>query len=237
MLDTLEKLLIESPVLALFIIFWIGAVTSLSSCTAVRLPIVLGYVVASGGSRKRSLLLTCLFVLGLVIGYVLIGAAVAFVGGMVHQLLYTNKVIFWASGGLLFVAGALLSGLISPGPLPSRWQRIGARLDGACAAGAFVLGLLFGLLTMPACPLCGAGLIVLGGVVAAKNLSLYGLAMFASFGLGQALPIAAIGVLTTILRPGLINSLRRYLCSVEQHVQLLCGNLLMVLGIYFVIVG
>lgn len=237
MLETLERLLTESPILALFIIFWIGAVTSLSSCTAIRLPIVLGYVGASAHSRKRSLLLTALFLLGLVISYVLIGAAAAFVGGMVHQLLDTSKVIFWASGVLLFVAGALVSGLISPGLLPDRWRRIGARLDRARGAGALVFGLLFGLLTMPACPLCGAGLIVLAGIVAAKGLSLYGLAIFASFALGQGLPLAAIGVLTTIVKPGLVNWLRTRLCSVEQYSQLLCGNLLMVLGIYFIIVG
>jgi len=236
-LDTLGKLLIESPVLALLVIFWIGAVTSLSSCTAIRLPIVLGYVAASGRSRKHSLLLTALFLLGLVVSYVLIGAAAAFVGGMVRELLNTSKVAFWALGVLLFVAGALLSGLISPGLLPSRWRHIGGRLDRARAAGALVLGLFFGLLTMPACPLCGAGLIVLAGIVAAKSLSLYGLAMFASFALGQGLPLAAIGVLTTIVKPGLINWLRTRLCSVEQHGQLLCGNLLMVLGIYFIVVG
>jgi len=236
-LDTLEKLLLESPILALFIIFWIGAVASLSSCTAIRLPIVLGYIVASGGSRKRSLLLTASFFVGLVVSYVLIGAAAAFLGGVVHQLLLTSKVIFWISGALLIVAGAMVSGLIGPNLLPGRWQHIGARLDRARTAGALVFGLLFGLLTMPACPLCGAGLIVLAGIVAAKSLSWYGLAMFASFALGQSLPVVAIGVLTTIIRPGLINRLRTSLCSVEQHIQLLCGNLLMVLGIYFIIVG
>jgi cytochrome c biogenesis protein CcdA len=236
-LDTLERLLTESPVLALFVIFWIGAVSSLSSCTAIRLPIVLGYVAASGGSRKRSLLLTVLFLVGLVISYVLIGAAAAFVGGFAHQLLDTTKVIFWASGALLFVAGAMISGLISPSLLPSRCRRIGDRLDWMRAPGALVFGLIFGLLTMPACPLCGAGLIMLAGVVATKSLSLYGLAMFASFALGQGLPIVAVGVLTTIIKPGLIQRLRMRMCSVEQHLQLLCGNLLMVLGIYFIVVG
>jgi len=236
-LDALKKLVIESPILALLVIFWIGAVASLNSCTAVRLPIVLGYVGASGGSRKRSLFLTGLFLAGLVVSYVLIGAAVAFVSGAVSQLLHTSKVIFWISGALLIVAGALISGLISPGLLPSRWQHIGVRLDRARPLGALIFGLLFGLLTMPACPLCGAGLIVLGGIAAAKSLSLYGLAMFASFALGQTVPVMAVGVLTTILRPGLIRRLRTRLCSAEQHIQLLCGNLLIVLGIYYIIVG
>lgn len=237
MLDTLEKLLIESPGLALGVIFWIGAVTSLSSCTAIRLPIVLGYVAGSGQSRKRSLLLTMLFLFGLVASYVAIGAAVASVGGMVNQLVNTSKVIFWGAGALLIVAGASATGLISPALLGNRWGRIGARLERTRALGALVLGFVFGLLTMPACPLCGAGLIVLAGIVAAKSLSLYGLAMFASFALGQGLPLAAIGVLTTIVKPGLVNWVRTHLCSVEQHGQLLCGNLLIVLGIYFIVVG
>ncbi len=237
MLETLDKLLTESPVSALLVIFWIGAVTSLSSCTAIRLPVVLGYVGASVHSRKRSLLLTALFLLGLVISYVLIGAAAAFMGGMVHQLLNTSKVIFWVCGVLLFVGGALISGLISPNLLSGRWRRMAVRLERARGVGALAFGFLFGLLTMPACPLCGAGLIVLAGIVAAKGLTPYGLAIFASFALGQGLPLAATGVLTTILKPGLMNWLRTRLCSVEQYTQLLCGNLLMVLGIYFVVVG
>jgi thiol:disulfide interchange protein DsbD len=236
-LDTLGKLLTESPVLALVVIFWIGAVASISSCTAIRLPIVLGYVAASGGSRKRSLLLTASFLAGLVVSYVLIGAAAAFVGGVVRQLLQTSKVIFWVSGILLFIVGALVSGLISPSLLPGRWRSVAGHLERARTAGAVVFGLLFGLLTMPACPLCGAGLIMLAGIVAAKSLSWYGLAMFASFALGQGLPVVAIGVLTTMVRPGVINRLRTSLCSVEQHIQLLCGNLLMVLGIYYIVVA
>lgn len=223
--------------MALFVIFWIGAITSLSSCTAIRLPIVLGYIGASVHSRKRSLLLTAMFFLGLVVSYMLVGAAAASVGEMVQRLLHTSKAIFWASGVLLLVAGALISGLIGPGLLPGRWQRIGVWMDRTRGAGALAFGLLFGLLTMPACPLCGAGLIVLAGIVADKGLSPYGLAMFASFALGQALPIVALGALTALVGPELVNWVRTRLCSAEQHTQLFCGNLLMVVGIYFIIVG
>jgi cytochrome c biogenesis protein CcdA len=236
-LETLQELLTKSPAFALLVIFWIGAVTSLSSCTAVRLPIVLGYVGASTRSRKRSLILTALFLIGLVVSYVLIGAAAGFMGDMVHQLLNSSKVIFWACGASLLIAGALTSGLLGPGVLSGRRQRIAAWLDRARGAGALVFGVFFGLLTMPACPLCGAGLIVLAGFVAAKGLSLYGLAMFASFALGQGLPLVAVGVLTTILGPGLVDWVRTRLCSAEEHAQLFYGNLLMVLGIYFIVVG
>jgi cytochrome c biogenesis protein CcdA len=233
----LEKLMSESPVWALLILFWTGAVASLSTCTAIRLPIVLGYVGASGRSRRRSLFLTTMFLLGLVAGYVLVGEAAAFVAGFVRNLLHASKLIFWLSGTTLFVAGVLVSGMISPGLLPRRWEHLAGRLEHARPAGALLFGLLFGLLTMPACPLCGAGLITLATLVAAKGLSLYGIALFVSFALGQGLPLVAIGVLTTIVRPDLVNRLRTRLCSIDQRIQLFCGNLLMVVGLYLVIVG
>ncbi len=237
MLDKLETLIVESPAFALVIIFWIGAVASLTSCMAIRLPIVLGYVATSGDSKRRSLAVTFSFLVGMVVSYVLIGAAAAFVGGAVGKLLQTSKIAFWVTGTLLLVIGVLVSGLINPGSLSERWQKIAARLERMRVAGAILLGLLFGLLMMPACPLCGAGLIVLAGVVMTKSLSWYGLAMFASFALGQGLPVVAVGTLTALLRPGLISVLRKGLCSVDQHVQLLCGNVLVVLGIYFIVVG
>jgi len=236
-LERLEILLGESPVLALAIVFWVGAVASLSSCAAIRLPIVLGYVAAAGGPRRRSLLLTALFLVGLVASYALIGSAAAFLGGIVHRLLLTNKFIFWIAGLSLVATGILVSGTMSTGLLPQRWRDVGARLERARPAGALLFGFLFGLLLMPACPLCGAGLIVLAAVVAAKNLSLYGIAVFISFALGQGLPIAAVGVLTALAKPDLLKRLRKRLCSIDQRVQLLCGNLLTVLGLYFIIVG
>ncbi len=72
-------------------------------------------------------------------------------------------------------------------------------------------------------------------VLVAFSLSLF--AIFASFALGQGLPMVAVGVLTTIVKPDLVNRLRTRLCSIDQRIQLFCGNLLMILGLYFVIVG
>jgi cytochrome c biogenesis protein CcdA len=236
-MENLERLLSDSPMLALCIVFWIGAVASLSLCTAIRLPIVLGYVAAVGNSRKRSLLLTALFLAGLVLGYVLIGTAAAFIGGTVRGLLRASQFVFWATGFVLILVGILASGVIGPGLLPQRLRRISAALDRASPMGALVLGALFGLLTMPACPLCGAGLIVLAGSVATLNLPLCGVPVFISFALGQGLPLVAVGVLTAIVKPNLIRRLRARLCSIEQQIQLLCGNLLIVLGIYFIVVG
>lgn len=227
----------ESPGTALFAVFWAGAAASLTSCTVIRLPVLLGYVAGSGDSKKRSLILTSLFTLGLIVSTVLIGVTVALAGGLTHGLLHINKFIFWGLGVVLLLAGANVLGLLSPRLVPQKWRHIGDRLNRAGPVGTFLFGAFFGMLVMPACPCCGAGLIVLAGIVAAKNLALYGMALFASFALGQGLPVFAVGVLTGLMKPDLIKRLRNHMCSIEQRIQLLAGNLLIVLGLYFIVVG
>lgn len=235
--STIERLFSESPP-ALLVVFWIGAVASLSSCTVLRLPVVLGYVAGSGGPKLRSLALTVLFTLGLVLVYIALGAITAFTGGFIHGVVGINKYVFWFLGAVLFMMGLIVSGLLSVRFLPKGCRRIAEGLSTAGYAGAFLFGGLFGLLVMPACPCCGAGLLVLAGITVAQNMSWsYSLAVFASFALGQSFPVLAIGVLTSLLKPDLLRKMRSRMCSIEQRVQLVSGNVLMVLGIYFVVVG
>ena len=218
-------------------VFWVGAVASLGSCLVVRLPVVMGCVAGSSTSKSRGLVLTALFVLGLVLSYVLLGAITAFMGGMINKVLLLNKYIFWLLGITLFAAGVWISGLLSLRSLPDQCQRIENRLHRGGLVGTFLMGIFFGLLVMPACPCCGAGLLILAGVVVAQDLSVYGLLVFASFGLGQSLPVLAIGVLTGLVKPDLVKRLRTRMCSIEQRIQLIAGNVLMILGVYFVVVG
>ncbi len=237
MISTVGTVISESPVWALFVVFWVGAVASLGSCLLVRLPVVMGCVAGSGDSKKRGLVLTGLFVLGLVISYTLLGAVTAFMGELINKVLVLNKYIFWLLGITLFGTGIWISGLLSLRSLPDQCERIGDRLKRSGSLGTFLMGFFFGLLAMPACPCCGAGLLILAGVVVAQNLSVYGLLVFASFGLGQSLPVLALGVLTGLVKPDLVRRLRKRMCSIEQQIQLIAGNALMILGVYFIVVG
>lgn len=235
--STIERLFSESPP-TLLVVFWIGAIASLGTCTVVRLPVVLGYVAGSGGLKLRSLALTVLFTLGLVLIYIALGALMAFAGGFVHGIVGINKFVFWFLGVVLFVMGLIVSGLLSVSFLPRGCRRIAEGLGTAGYAGAFLFGVLFGLLVMPACPCCGAGLLVLAGITVAQNMSWsYSLAVFASYALGQSFPVLLIGALTSLLKPDLLRKMRSRMCSIEQRIQLVAGNVLMVLGIYFVVVG
>lgn len=236
-ISTIDRLIGESPVWALFVVFWIGAVASVSSCTAIRLPVVIGYVAGAGSSKKRAILLTCLFAAGLAVSCVLTGVAMMTVGGAAGKLLNLNKYLYWFLGGLLIVVGVFVSGLVNVRLLPEKWQNLGPRLQKASLAGAGLLGVVFGLLVVPACPCCGAGLLVLAGIAVAKKLSVYGLLLFVSFALGQSLPILAVGVLTALVKPDVIDRARARICSLEERIHLIAGNVLMVVGIYLIVVG
>ncbi|UCD48851.1 MAG: sulfite exporter TauE/SafE family protein [Phycisphaerales bacterium] len=237
MISTLDKAVSESPAWALLTVFWIGAIASLSSCTVIRLPVVMGCMAGPGTSKKRGVVLTALFCLGLVVSYVLLGWITAFAGEVVHKVLALNKYVFWFLGVVLFGAGVWISGLLSLRSLPDQWQTNGGRLRRGGALGTFLLGGLFGLLETPACPCCGAGLLVLAGVVVSKELSSFGLLVFASFALGQSVPVLAVGVLTGLVKPDFVRRVRTRICSIEQRIQLIAGNVLMVLGVYLIVVG
>lgn len=210
---------------------------SLSSCMAVRLPVVIGYVAGVGSSKKRAIALTCLFGAGLTLSYVLLGMVMTTAGGVAGKLLALNKYFFWFLGGLLIVAGLFVSGLLSVHLLPEKWHGLGPKLHTATLPGAALLGFVFGLLLVPGCPSCGGGLLILAGIVVAKKLSVYGVLLFLSFALGQSVPVLAVGVLTGLMKPNVIDRARTRICSLERRIQLIAGNALVIVGIYLIVVG
>lgn len=237
MISTVDRLINESPAWALLIVFWIGAMASLGSCMAVRLPVIIGYVAGIGSSKRRAIIQTCLFGAGLTLSYVLLGMVMTTAGGVAGKLLGLNKYFFWLLGGLLIVTGLLVSGLVSVHLLPEKWRGLGPKLHMASLPGAALLGFVFGLLLVPGCPSCGAGLLILAGIVVAKKLSVYGVLLFLSFALGQSMPVLAVGVLTGLMKPNVIDRARTRICSLERRLQLIAGNALVVVGIYLIVVG
>ncbi len=216
--------------------FAAGMAASLSLCAVVRLPIVLAYVAGAAGSKRHGVILSVLFVSGLIAGTALLGLTAGPPDEGLRAILYLNKVLFWLLGAGLFVTGVLLSGLINPHLLPARGQQVAKHLVKTGSAGAFLLGCALGLLQTPACPNCGSAIQTLVEVAAGSSLS-HGALLFAGFAAGQGLLMLAVGVLTSLVMPELLRKLRTWMCSIEQRIQLLAGNVLMILGIYFVIVG
>ncbi|HNS20462.1 MAG TPA: cytochrome c biogenesis protein CcdA [Sedimentisphaerales bacterium] len=222
--------------MALLPAFIAGTAVSLGLCAVVRLPIVFAYVAGAARSKRHGFSLAMLFVAGLVVGTVLLGMTAASGHEGLRSILWFTRYLLCALGVALFLVGVLVSGLINPHLLSERGQRIAQRMGKADSLGAVLLGCAFGLLQTPACPHCGTAIQALAEMAAAGP-GLRGIGLFAAFGAGQSVVILAVGVLTTLTMPNLLRFLRTRMCSVEQRVQLLAGNVLMVLGVYFVIVS
>ncbi len=235
-INTIQEALAEAPIIAIFIVFWSGALASLSSCTIVRVPVVLGYVTGTTDSKRKSVLLTLLFVSGLTISYTIFGILLGLMGRFTHSFIQINKYIFWVMGIVLFFLGLFVSGLFSFKIFNTRFN-LKDRFKSVSLLGALLFGIVFASLEMPTCPCCGGLLLLIAGIVVAKNLSAYSVLIFISFALGQSFPILAIGLSTSLLKTDLINYLRPKVHQLENHIRLVAGNILMVFGIYFFVIA
>jgi cytochrome c biogenesis protein CcdA len=230
MTSILQRFLTESPFFAIFVVFWVGAIASLGSCTLVRMPIVLGYVAGTSDSRRRSFLLTLFFVLGSILSYMILGTLFGVIGNFALRLVRISKYVFWTLGILLFVIGLFISGLVKLGVLSSHHHAKG-RLKKVSFLGAFLLGTVFTFIEMPACPCyCGALLLVIAGIVIPKGSILYSTMIFLSFAIGQCVPLLAVGSSAS-----LVKYLTPKIARFDSYIRLVAGNVLMVLGIYFLV--
>jgi cytochrome c biogenesis protein CcdA len=234
---TLERLIVESPSMALVVALWAGVLASLNPYTLLRLPVMAGCVAGVGTLRRQSLAVAMLFTLGLVVSYVVLGAMIAFGNTGIDDILKLNKYVYWVFGAALLGAGLWVSGLFGPGSPRDPANHEVRSLGKATLVGLFLLGMACGLPLIPVGSSSGIGLLVLVKCVAGHSLSWLGLLAFFSFGIGQSAPVLLIGVLMALFKTPVVRRLRPRLCSIDQQIRLAAGNGLMVLGIYFVIVG
>ena len=211
-----------------------GVWAAFNVCAAVRLPVLAAYVAGAGTSRRHASLLAGLLVLGLAGGTWLLGLTATPAADGVHKVLQVNKGTFWILGSCLIALGVLVSGLINLPLVPEKWRRVGQRLAQTSVPGALLLGLALGLLQTPACPTCRAQLLA---VVEAGPIQGSGSLLLVGFVVGLSFVALGVGLTVALLKPRLFGWLRTQMCSLEQWTQLLTGNMLVVLGVYFVIVG
>ncbi len=234
---TLERLIVESPSMALVVALWAGVLASLNPYTLLRLPVMAGCVAGVGTLRRQSLAVALVFTLGLVASYVVLGVLIALGDISIDEILKLNKYVYWVFGVALLGAGVWVGGLFGPVSRRDPGNHEVRSLGKATLVGLFLLGMACGLPLIPVGSSSGIGLLVLAKCVAGHGLSWLGLLAFLSFGLGQSAPVLLVGLLTGLLKTPLVRRLRPRLCSIDQQIRLAAGNGLMVLGIYFVIVG
>ena len=149
----LEATLRDQPVLALVALFGAGLATSLTPCVYPMIPITAGILGGLGSvarSRRRTAVLTLVYVLGLALMYASLGL-LAGLSGTLFGTVSSNPWALFIMGNLLLVFGLALLDVFTMNA-PARLTRWAGRLAGDSVPGVFVLGATSGLVAAP----CGA---------------------------------------------------------------------------------
>ena len=218
----ISALLQQSPWLAIVAVFLGGVTTALNPCVLAMIPLLMGVVAGNKETTtvRRSLVFSLFFVLGLAVTFTVLGLISALMGRM-----FGNVGHFWkyAVAGVCFLMGLHLLGILKWNiPVPT-----GIRVKKQGYIGAFLLGLLFGVVSSPcAVPI----LAVLLAFVAEKGNVLYGGFLLFIYALGHsALVLVAgtsVGAAKSLLES---RGLRRAHAVLQQA----AGVLIIAIGAYF----
>jgi cytochrome c-type biogenesis protein len=217
-----SALLQRSPWLAIIAVFLGGVTTALNPCVLAMIPLLMGVVAGNKETTtvRRSLVFSLFFVLGLAVTFTVLGLISALMGRM-----FGNVGPFWkyVVAGVCFLMGLQLLGILKWNiPVPT-----GIRVKKQGSIGAFLLGLLFGVVSTPcAVPI----LAVLLAFVAEKGNVLYGGFLLFVYALGHSALVLIAGTSVGAAK-GLLES--KGLRKAHGVLQKIAGILIIGIGFYF----
>lgn len=185
LLGNVNQIIQTNPWLAFVAVFIGGLLTALNPCVLAMIPLTIGFV---GGTKeasglRRALLFSIFFVLGLSITFAILGIIAASLGR-----LFGDVGNFWKYlvAGVCLIMGLHLFEIFKfniPAPRLAKPKAGGL-------IGAFLLGLLFGVVSSPcATPI----LAVLLAFIAAKGNLVYGVTLLFFYALGHCALILVAG--------------------------------------------
>lgn len=215
-------LLQNNPWLAVVAVFFGGITTALNPCVLAMIPLLMSVVAGNRETTnaKRSLVFSLFFVLGLAVTFTALGLISALLGRM-----FGDVGGFWKYlvAGVCLVMGLHLLGLI-------KWNfgfSTGMQIKKRGTFGAFLLGLLFGVVSTPcAVPI----LAVLLAFVAEKGNVVYGGFLLFVYALGHSALILIAGTSVGAAK-GLLES--KGLQKAHGIIQKIAGILIIGIGLYF----
>ena len=190
--DVPDTALLARPLTALAALFAAGLATSLTPCIYPMIPItagILGGSGAAGRSRRRTLLITATYVLGLALVYAILGL-IAGLSGTLFGTISSNPWAYFVFGNVLLLAAlAMLDvfSLAAPAPLLT-WA---SRLGSDSLSAVFLMGATSGLVAAP----CGApAFAAVLTWVAATQSAVWGFAYLFVFSLGMSAVLVLVGL-------------------------------------------
>ncbi len=181
--------------LAFLIVFVGGILTSLTPCVYPLIPITVSIFGANESAGfLKSLLLSVVYVLGIVVTYSILGVAVASTGAVFGQIMANPWVVGFIS--LILVSlGLSMLGVFEirvPYALQNRLNTVG----GAGFAGAFAMGTVAGVI---AAPCTGPALAVVLTYIATTGSLFLGFWLMFTYALGMGLLFIGIGTFSGLL--------------------------------------
>jgi cytochrome c-type biogenesis protein len=224
-LSYLSQSIADNPFLAYLGVFIGGILSSSSPCVLATIPLVIGYVGGySEGDRRKALLYSLTFILGLSITFTLLGAIASLVGGLFGLF---SSAWYYIAGGIAVVIGLHLIGLFEWNlPVPVHLQ---PKQKGIL--GAFLLGIFFGIISSP-CATPVLALILT--FVASKGEVVYGTSLLFVYALGHCALIFLAGTATGFAE-NFIKS--KGIVNVTTWGKRIGGSIVVFVGIYLFYLG
>jgi cytochrome c-type biogenesis protein len=217
-----EHIIHTNPWLAFVVVFLAGLLTASNPCVLAMIPLMIGFV---GGSKelvgiKRSLMFSGLFVIGLSVTFGIMGVIAATTGSLFGDV---GDVWRYIVAAVCFLMSIHLLEIIKI-PLPS-FQMKNIKFTGML--GAFLMGMLFGVVSTPCAVPILAVILVL---VAARGSMVYGTGLLFSYALGHCVLILIAGVSIGAVK-GLLESKRFQ--KVNFILRRVAAVLIILVGMYF----
>lgn len=199
-----------------------GLLSTLSPCVLPLVPIVIG--TALGKHRYGPVALAA----GLAVSFVVIGlfiATVGFAAGLDQELFRSIAAMLLILVGVVLLMPRLqLQLAAAAGPMGNRAHALAGGFSTNGLGGQFAVGLMLGAVWSPCVgPTLGAASVL---AARAENLTVVALTMFA-FGIGAALPLLAIGMMSREA----LTRWRARLLAAGSGGKILMGAMLVALGI------
>lgn len=209
-------------IVAFLLVYVGGVITSISPCILSMIPVLIGFIGGYGQTSKfKGFFLSLAFVVGMSVTFALLGLVAASLGLVFGQI---GKVWYYILSAVAIVMGLNLLGVININ-FP-QLQVVPMKMKGFL--GAFIIGLVFGLVASPcATPV----LAVILTFVATKGDLAYGSGLLFTYGFGHGLPLLIIGTFTGMVKE--LSKVQRYTHYVTQF----SGGLLVLIGLYLLYIA
>jgi len=212
----------QNPGLAVAAVFTGGVTTALNPCVLAMIPLLMSVVAGRSETTtvRRSLVFSLVFIVGLSLMFTALGLISALMGRMLGDV---GRFWTYAVAAVCLIMGLHLLGVFKWNlPMPS-----GLRVTKQGYLGAFLLGLLFGVVSTPcAVPI----LAVLLAFVAEKGNAAYGAFLLFVYALGHSALILAAGTSVGAAK-ALLES--KGLRAAHGVLQKAAGFVIIGIGLYF----